>query len=878
MLRLRWRSLFRKSSVDTELDAELEFHLDKQIEENIAAGMSPKEARTMAVRQFGDLQQRTEECRDERRIHGIEDLLRDLGYAARMLRKSPGFTMVAVLSLALGIGANTAIFSLINPMLLRPLNVPQPERLVRVLQGTRGGGEPPQDVSYPNYVEIRKSARGLESLAASSWPVQVGLGASAGARSERVFASMVSGNYFSTLGVHAALGRTFLPGEDKTRGDHPVVVVSHDLWKRRFGSDPNLPGKTILLGGRPFDVIGVMPADMPRTDLLFAADLWIPLAMQAEVMNYKKLDTPDTWLSLIGRLSPGATRPQAQAELSSLAASLEKDHPKENRGLLLAVVPEPAGRSRIPELPQFAWIFLGVTGFVLLLACANLAGLQLARSAARGKEIGIRFAIGASRRRVFRQLLTESLLVSLLGGLAGLGAGVLATRLILTTLPPIAIPFAFDTRLDWRVLLFTLGVSILSGLLFGTFPAIRSLNNSPILGIKRNSSGQRTFSQGVLVAGQLAITCLLLISATLLLHSLRNAQHLALGFDPQNRIIATVNPDMQGYSQERTKTFQENLMRRAASIPDVISVSSSIMVPLSGGYLGDTNAYIEGETPIPDYRRPVVYYDKVGTHYFETMGTPILRGRDFSGRDTQSATQLAVVNEAFAKAFWPGQNPIGKRFRLWKPSEPLIEIVGVVPEGKYNSLGEDPQRHVFIASSEGNTLVLHTAGDPAAVEKMLPAVVAEIDPRVPVTDVMTMDRHLGFTYYPARVAASMMSILGGLAILVAAIGIYGIFAFHVRQRTKEFGIRMAIGARPASLMSLIFRQAAVLIGAGLTAGLIGAFLLVRLLANMLYGLNATDPVAFLSGAILLSLVAFAAISVPAMRAARVDPLTALREE
>jgi predicted permease len=813
-------------------------------------------------------------------------MLHDIRYGLRTLSHQRLFAAVTVLTLAMGIGATAAIFSLLNAVLFRPLNVPNPDRLVRIFGGRSGVYNL---LSYPNYVDLSQNAQSFSALAAYSWPTPISLGSTqpmGKAPSERVWGTVVSGNYFETLGTPPAMGRPFAPDEDRIPDGHAVVIISHHLWEVKFNADPHVVGQAIKVNGQTFDVIGVAPRHMPQPEVLFATDLWFPMMMEPEAMpgqGHKLTSRGETWLSVIGRLKPGASIGQAQGEVATLASRLEERYPVENHQFGLSVLTEREGRSRtLPGLEQVGWIMLGVTGMVLLVACANVAGLLLARSLARRKEFGIRLSLGASRWQLMRQLVTEGLILSLLGGVVGLGVAALGTRLLLRFAPPIPVEISLDTSIDSRVLLFTLVASILTGVLFSVFPAFRStrLDLTPTLksgDVRLGAQGSRLTGRDALVIGQVAVSLLLLILAGLFIRSLGKAQEIDLGFNPTNRLLATV--ETNGYTEQETRVFWTRLIDDARSLPGIIAVSSTAHAQLGPGYLADGHVYIEGETPVPDDRRPKVYYDRVGADYFKTTGTPLLAGRDFAQQDQSGNRAVAVVNQTFARTFWPNQSPLGKHFRLEANARSWIEVIGLVQDGKYQSLGEPPERHLFLMQETGGpTLIIHAANGAAQYAQAVRSIVQNLDPNLSVTDIETMHEHLGFALYPARMLASLLTLFGMLGLALALLGLYGLLTIVVRRRTHEIGIRMAIGAQTSDVVGMVIRQGALLVVIGMALGLVAAYAATHLIAGMLYGISGQDFVTFATVSLSLGLVTLLAMYIPARSAAQVDPLIALRHE
>ena len=878
------RSLFRKEQVNQELDEELNGFLEMAAEEKMKQGMSRKDALRGVRLECGSLEVTKEVVWSAGWESFVEACWQDLRFTLRMMRKSPGFAGVAILTLALGIGFNTAIFSLLNG-LTRPLNVPEPDRLVRIFSGRLGAS---YEMSYPNYVDLRGSAQSFSDLAVYSFPQPMSLGLvgqKGGTSSERVWGTVVSGNYFTALGVTTALGRTFAPDEDRIPGSRPVIVISHRLWADKFNGDPSAVGLTVKLNGYPFEVIGVAPDRMLRAGLLFSSDLWVPMMMEGEAMpgqSFKLTSRNETFLNVIGRLRPGLTLAQARAEATTLAESMEREHPKENHQFGLSVLTERQGRTPfLPGLEQFGWILLAIVGLVLLIACANVAGLTLVRALARRRELGIRMCLGAGRWRLVRQLIAEGMIVFLCGGLLGLGVAFLAPGTLLKFAPPLPLEISVDASLDRRVLIFALGASLATGLLFSVLPAFRSTKLDLTGALKAGDAGfgGRTGMLGrdALVIGQIAVSLLLLIMAGLFVRSLGKAQQINLGFDPTNRLLASADTFLARYSDQQSRAFDARLLEEVRSMPGVIDVSSTAFAPLSGGYLGDGRVYIEGEAPVPDYERPKVYYDRVGANFFRTMGTPLTAGRDFTERDVNNSAPVAVVNQMFADTFWPGQTPIGKRLKLNSTDTPWIEVVGLAPNGKYLSLGESPQRHLFLAGHSSG-VVIHTAGDPHQYLQSIRAVVQRLDPDLAVAGVETMNEHLGFAFYPARMSASLLGLFSMLGLSLAMLGLYGLLAFVVRRRTHEVGIRIALGASTHDVLSVVMRQGMLLVGVGMTLGLGAAYAASHVVASLLYGIPEHDFITFAEASLVLAVVAFLATYVPARRAARVDPMVALRCE
>lgn len=837
-------------------------------------------------------------------------LWQDLRYAARTLWKTPGFTAVAVLSLALGIGANTAIFSFVNAVLLRALPVAEPERLVFVFNGTRA--EPYNVAPYPDYVDYRDRNSVFSDLAAYSG-ITVSLNHNEGA--EQISGLIVSGNYFDVLGVGARAGRTFLPEEDQTPGAQPVVVIGHGLWQRLFGGDSNAVGKQMLLNGQPFTVVGVAPAGFDGAQAGQPNDIYVPMMMQAVVRpprsGYSGEMNPDLlgrrsagWLEMVGRLKPGVSFEGAQAEMRVLAKQLEEAYPDTNREETATLFPVTKGDpDQRGTLLSVAGLMSAVVGLVLLIACANVANLLLARASARRKEISIRLALGAGRWRLIRQLLTESVLLSFVGGAVGLLLAVWLVDVLQTYSPPgNFFPVAFDFSLDARVLAFTLLLSLLTGVIFGIAPALQASNPDLVHALKDGtvmlagggSWGARGFNlRNLLVVAQVALSLVLLISAGLFLRSLSQAQRIDPGFSPQNVLVMPLNINLLRYTKAQGQEFYRGVIERVEAIPGVESATLSRTPPLSGASRQST-VLIEGrEGPDraggsessggnPDTGGHTTLASPVALKYFETMNIPLLRGRDFTAQDREGTPGVIVINETFVRRYFPDEDPLGKRLSLSGARGPWLEVVGVARDGKYITLGETSAPMIYQSILQrhetGMTLLIRTRGDSASLAAAVRREVQAVEKNLPVTNIRPMTELLNNSLFPARMGAVLLGAFGLLALLLAAVGLYGVMSYSVARRTREIGIRMALGARGGNVLRLVLGEGMALIAVGVLLGLAGAFAATRLLASFLYGVSTTDPLTFAGIAVFLTLIALAASFIPARRASRVDPLVALRYE
>ena len=816
----------------------------------------------------------------------MDSLIKDIRYAVRALRQRPGFVAIAVITLALGIGANTAIFSLVNTVLLRSLPVERPGEIVSV--AVRGKDDSFSAFSHPNYIDFRDRNDVLSGLLLYRF---VPLSLSRDGQNERVWGYLVSGNYFDVLGVKPVQGRTFLPEEDKTPLSHPVVVLSYDSWQRRFGGDPNLIGRDVLINNRQFRVIGVAPQPFKGTEVVYTPEMWLPAAMM------EWAEPGATWLNDrgsknffgVGRLKPGIDSQQAEASLNLLGQQLGKEYPDTNEGQLIKVGPT---GFILPDLRgaivSFTWVMMAAVGLVLLVTCTNLAGLMLARATDRRREIAIRLAMGASRMRLIRQLLTESILLSFVGGVAGVFLALWILKILLALRPPIDFPLAIDVEVDWRVLLFSLGVSIVAGVIFGLAPSLQATRPNITTTLKDTAAqggAARTRLRSVLVVAQIAISLVVLIAAGLVVRTLQQLQTMNPGFDPNNALTMSFDLGLQGYDEARGQQFYRQLTERVQSLPGVESVTIANYLPLSLNF-NSGNVYVEGKPVERGENAPLAMVGSVGSGYFKTMATPILQGREFNEQDQAQSEKVAIVNETFVRRLMPelqnASEAVGKRFSFGGPDRPLRRIVGVAKDGKYFNIAEDPRSFVWSPMSQdyssNGILLVRAKGNPESLFGPVRGQVQSLDPNMPLFEVKTLNVHMKLALFPSKVAASVLGVFGLVALMLAAIGVYGITSYAVAQRTHEIGIRLALGAQLSDVLKLVIRQGFILtiIGAGI--GLLGAFLATRAITSVLYGVSATDPLTFVFVSGLLIVVALIASYVPARRATKVEPLVALRNE
>lgn len=819
----------------------------------------------------------------------METLLQDLKYAFRNLTRRPGFAAVAVFSLALGMGVNTTIFSFVNAALFRPVPFPDPDRLVRVWDGMA--------VSYPDYVAYRNETKVFSGLTAYA---QRPMSMVVNGESERIFGEFVAGNYFDVLKVNPILGRGFLPEEDQVAGRNLVAVISNTLWRRRFNADPNIVGQSVTLNQQAFTVVGVMPEKFVGAMVVTSPDLWIPM-MTEPVVNAgsRVLNSPDSgWLMMMGRLRPESSQLTAQAAVVTIATRLHQERrdrksgPEEPGGRTVAVV-EARGlmvppQGRTPTL-VIAGILMTIVSLILLVACANVANMLIARAIHRRKEIAVRLALGAGRWRIVRQMLTESLLLSVMGGLTGLLFALWGTDLV--------VPLVSDATAgniaylnvtpDGRVLTYTFVLSLATGLIFGLLPALQSSRANVVSALKdekvRIGRTRVLNLRSVLVVSQIAVSMLLLVTAGLFIRNLRNTQHAEPGFETRDGLMASFDLGIAGYNEERGKLFEKQLLERLRTSPQIRSASLAEFVPLGTGR-NVSALYIEGEPFSPD--RPVdessqVSHATVSTDYFKSLDIPLVYGRDFNDRDNESSPGVIIVNETLARRMSPDGNAVGKRLRTDSKAD-YLEVVGVVRDIKYKSVAEAPLYFAYRPLGQryrpAMTVHLRGVGDPAGAISQLRSEVKALDPNLPLTDVKTMEEHMRLPLAPAKLFVSLTGSFAMLTVLLAAIGLYGVMAYLVSTRTHEIGIRMALGAQTSGIRRLVLRQGMTFALTGIGVGLLAALASTRILTSLLYGVSATDPATFFGVAIGLAVVALLACYVPARRASKVDPLVALRYE
>jgi putative ABC transport system permease protein len=875
-----WDRLFRRRKYDEELDKELRLHLDLHADELIAQGYSPEEARRQARLALGGPEQVKEKCREAHGTRWLLDLLQDLRYGLRSLRKNPGFASVAILTLALGIGANTAIFSVVNAILLRPLPYDNSERIVRIggtnLRKTRTLGTfSPQD-----FFDWRERSTSFETMAAyDGW--SPGLTGAEG-EPERVEAAKVSSGFFDVLKASPMLGRVFLPS-DEQRGNHFSVVLSHRLWQRRFGSDPDIVSRGLTLNGQSFTVIGVMPASFAGPKFsggdFESAELWVTFAPDLSQWSRDGRSVD----AAIARLKPGVSLEQAQAELSLIAAQLQQQYPDTNAGTGGAVVS--LHEQLVAGVRPALLVFLAAVGLVLLIACANVANLLLARSAARQKEMAVRTALGAGRLRIIRQLLTESVLLAALSGAIGVLLAWWAVG-VLTSLGSGFLPQLGGTRIDARVLVSTLAVSLLTGVAFGLAPALAASQpdlNETLKESGRNLTGgiNRRNVRGLLVITEVALSLLLLVGAGLLLKSFVRLQRVSPGFEARN--VLTMNVFLSGarYPEDwQHAAFFDQVLQRLRSLPGVESAGVVSNLPISGNF-DQISFYVEGQPVAEREDIPDVERYMVDPNYFQTMRIPLRGGRFFNEGDRAAAPPVAIINESVADRFWPGEDPIGKRVRT-DPSRPWLTVVGVAGDVRHSGLETAPNLQLYLAHqqspSQFMTFVVRSVNHPEAQISAVREQVWAVDKDQPVYDLRTMEQLLSESLAQRRFTMLLLGIFAGVALVLAVSGLYGVMSYTVVQRTHEIGLRMALGAQSGDVLKLVVGGGLKLVMIGVVIGLAAAFVLTRVMSSLLFGVSATDPTTFITTSLVLTSVAMLASYIPARRATKVDPLVALRYE
>ena len=882
-LRFLLDRLLRRHALDREMDEEIRSHLAERAAHLQSEGVPPAEAARRARLEFGGVENYKEQCRDSRHFHLLHAFFQDLRFAGRMFRRTPGVFLLALLCLTVGIGANAAVWSWIEGILLRPFPaVAHQERMMALAgtyRGAAGGVGNSIGISWPDFLELRKGCTLFDAFIADRI---VGTNLGIGNRAQRATGSVVSANYFDALGVHPILGRGFEPGEEAGRNAHPVTVISFQLWKQRFHSDPAIIGRSQLLNGVRHTIVGVAPPGFFGTFVGWPIQFWVPAAMQ-ETFDppYKLEDRRARWIEGFVLLKPGITPQQAQAEISAVAGRLQQAYPLENRARGVKLFPlwrTPFNAAGL-LLPTLG-IALAVVVFVLLIACANVSNLLLARGLARRHEMTVRLAVGAKRLRLLRQLLTESLLLASLALAGGLLFAYGCRNLLVSLLPARgSLTMNLPGHIDWRVLALSAALCLLSTALFGVVPAVQASQVDLSVALKEESGsvvggGRRTFLRSALVLVQLALSFVLLVGTALLLRSLLSMQSMSPGFS--ERVLTTyVDMAAAGYDEPRSKSFEDQLVDRLLSVPGVRSAAFARIMPF--GYRGYSSAPIavEGYTP-PSDEPPTLSYNEVGPGYLAVMGIPLRSGREFTRTDNETARPVAIVNQSMAAQYWPGRDAVGSRLQVkgrW------LTVVGVAQDSKYRSLTEPPAPFFYVPirqSVSGQVLHISTSLPPRDMALTLAHQIHSLDENLALGEVATMGEEVARTMAPQRIALMMLGLFGLLALLLAGIGLYGIMSYKVSQSTRELGLRMALGASPADLLRLVVAHGLGLTALGMVVGVVVALASSRLLGYLLYRVSPRDPLAFASALTVMLAAALAACFVPAWRAARIDPARALR--
>jgi predicted permease len=806
--------------------------------------------------------------------------------------KNPGVTLVAVISIALGIAANTSVFTMVNAVLFKPMPVKNPDQLV-ALYTLRPESQYPGGFSYPLYVDYRDNNEVFDEIFGHySYPISMKMGTG---QAELIWGELVTGNYFSGLGLETSAGRFFTPEEDKVEGANPLAVISHQFWVKRFNSSPNAIGQVVKFNGHDFTIIGVAAKGFSGTRLFgFIPDVWMPLTMHAQLIRNDATrfqNRGNQWLNVNGRLKPGVTIEQATAAMNTYASQLAEEYPQTDSNMTIGMVEGGVKTqpviSTMGFIPIVSALLMLAVGLVLLIACANVANLMLARASSRRREIAIRLAIGASRFRLIRQLLTESIMVSLIGGSIGLLLTLWLSEVIKLAVPQLdfaTVDTEYDFSLDHRILGFTLLASIITGIIFGLLPAMQA-SKPDLVPVLKGESQAITFKlrrlnlRSLLVVSQIALSLILMIGAGLCIKSMNNASEMNPGFDTDKILMASVDLDLQGYDQAKGINFYKQIQNRLKSLSGVESASIAYPLPLDESTSG-TAITIEGRVPGTENERLGVMYSVVGPDYFETMNTPIVQGRAFTEFDDSNAPLVAIVNETMARHYWPGEDPIGKRLQLGRKNSPYVQIVGIAKDGKYISMGESQTDYMFIPFLQNYggrmRLVARTSGNPENLVAGIRAEVRALDSELPVFGVKTIPQYLYRVLSGPKTIAALVSVLGLLALLLAMVGLYSVMSYTVAQRTQEIGIRMALGAGSREVLALVVKQGILLALIGVAIGLAGAFALTRFMSSVLYGVSTTDFTTFAITSVLLTVVALGASYLPARRATRVDPMVALR--
>jgi len=879
----RLGALFRHRRLEDDLAAELQSHLEMAVELNLGKGMSAEEARCEAFRGFGGVEQTKEIYREQRGLPMVETTLRDFRVGLRMLRRNPGFSTLAILCLTLGIGANAAVFSWLEGILFRPYPAVTNQEQLLALTGTLRGESDNAGISWPDFLDLQRNCTLFDSFFVTTI---MGTTLSVGDRAERTTGSIVSANYFDAIGVHPILGRGFEPGEDSGRNAHPVTVISYQLWQGRFKGDPQIVGKMQRLNGVLHTIVGVAPEGFYGTFVGWGMQFWVPVSMEEnfEASRYSLEDRGARWIEAYVRLKSGVPLRQAQEEISAVATRLEADYPETNRGRGIKLWPlwQTPFNNAATLLPTLE-IMLAVVVFVLLIACANVGNLLLVRSFARRHEMTVRMAIGAGRGRLVQKLVTEGLVLSAFGAAGGLLVAHWCRHALVLLFPERGgVSMHLPGELDWRVLALSAGVCSLVTLLIGLVPAMQTRKLDLAGALKADSAGvvagggSAWICSGLVVV-QVSLSFVLLVMAGLLVQSLQKIRNFSPGFSTHGVLFTNIDLKSAGYDAQRAQTFQDELIGRVKALPGVESATFARMTPLSYGSFSETPIAVDGYQP-PREKQPTVQYNEVGPDYFATMGIPLLSGREFTRADHENAAPVAVVNETMGRQYWRGKTPIGQRVQV---NGRWMRVVGVAKDSKYQSVREASKPFFYVPwrqnFSVGGGLYIRTPLKPETMAVALVREVRELDGNLALYEVISLQEQVDRSTSPQMVAVTLVGVLGGLALLLAAIGLYGVMSYAVSQTARELGLRMALGAGASNLLRLVLSRGMTLTAGGVLLGAAVALISTRLLGNLLYKVSPRDPLAFGSAFAVITIAALAACFLPAWRATHTDPARALRD-
>jgi predicted permease len=904
MLRLkalaaRARTIFRRGAAESRVDDEFLFHLEMETQKNVRAGMTPAEAQRRAAIAFGGSDTHREAMRDGRGGRWLEDLWSDARYAVRTLRRSPGFALAAAITLGIGIGANGIVFAMVNGLVLRPVPAAHPEQLVAMYSLDERGGTT-HEIAYLDYLDYRDQSGIFNGLAGQTG---IPLNLVADRTADMVWGEMVTEDYFSVLAMRPALGQFFTLAEAKLGAD-PYVVISYESWQKRFAGDAAVVGRTIRVNGSPFIIRGVAPNGFKGMRKFgFIPEMWVPLSMHDVLVpgSVHLLEgRGDGWMIVFGRMRAGATRERTQLETTRFSQQLARSYPATNKSLGTLVIEGGAGFDNPSFLPPQLLVLVPALGMfgavvILLIVCANLANLLLARAAARRREIAIRLSLGCSRSRLVRQLLAENAILTIPAALLGIAVLFVSPAVQRIMLPQLQFAVGMDVSPDYHVVLYTAGIAILAVLMFGLAPALRATRPALVPALKTaigqmEGTSRGPGMRGALVVTQLALSVTLLAGGTLFMRSLLAARSVDVGFDARNRIVMSVNPGLQGYDRDRTMAFYRDVVTRVRARPYVLDVSWGFPVPFDT-YGRGVALYIEGVSRVAEKPTIGVAASLVDIGFFDAMGIRLAAGRDFNVGDTAGTPRVMIINRAMATRFWPGRDAIGQRARVGSIDGPEITVIGVAADARFASLGADASPYAYRAlrqASRGSTdrrdvygwetLVVHTRGDPLGAMQEIREVVATVDPALPTFGAMTMEQSVSNGLNNARMAAELSGAFAVIALVIAAVGLYAIVANIVTERTREIGVRMALGASSGAVRRLVIGRAGRFCAVGALLGIGGALVVTRLLRSLLNGLSPNDPAAFLVPPLALGAVALLASYLPARRATRVDPIAALRAD